>query len=269
MFSLVTAALLLQQVPVVKAPNDGPVRVYLATQTEACQEAQGSLAALGLTIDSADTSRITATLPPGTRKGGALDFTAGRKYTVSCTEKKPGETEVAIAEERRFDQEYGGVNYVSEFHAGLAERIAALRVAKRPPPEVDSPPVIQRASDLKAQGTKFPGVKVTPLSRQGNVVAAFDWELSGAIPAHYSPSGERTISVMQGAVKVQVGKGEPVVLNVDDTIKVPKGARLSIAPAKGTAKLLVVELPAGDLSSVVWVNAADAGNEWANPYATH
>jgi mannose-6-phosphate isomerase-like protein (cupin superfamily) len=249
--------------PTVKQPNEGPVRIYLATPDEAFGSAGKAAEEFGLEVAKAPDGAIFIASPgPWTRPYKNVSFT--HTFIVRVRALNPKETEVAIEEEAK---DGSTLERVSAFHERLATLLSESRAKKpitpRHPQEASVEPTVIKPIDLAAmrpyEDKEELRVWNLGFDRQKPVNTAL-WRLSGHVPLHFTPASERRFMVTEGSVKMTIGN-RTVWLSSGDFAVVPKAVRMQIDMEPSTrATLYVVETPPVDDTKTVWLEPKTASN---------
>jgi mannose-6-phosphate isomerase-like protein (cupin superfamily) len=249
--------------PSVKQPNEGPVRIYLATPDETFSSAGKAAEEFGLDVAKApDGTLFIASPGPWTRPYKNVSFT--HTFIVRVRALNPKETEVAIEEEAK-DGSTG--ERVNAFHERVAALLSESRAKKpitpRHPQEASIEPTVIKPIDLAAmrpyEDKEELRVWNLGFDRQKPVNTAL-WRLSGHVPLHFTPSSERRFLVTEGSVKMTIGN-RTVWLSSGDFAVVPKAVRMQIdMEPNARASLYVVETPPVDDSKTVWLEPKTASN---------
>jgi mannose-6-phosphate isomerase-like protein (cupin superfamily) len=247
----------------VKQPNEGPVRIYLATPDEAFTSAGKSAEEFGLDVAKAPDGTVFIASPgPWTRPYKGVNFT--HTFIVRVRALNPKETEVAIEEEAK---DASTEERVSAFHERLAALLSESRAKKpitpRHPQEASVEPTIIKPIDLAAmrpyEDKEELRVWNLGLDRQKAVNTAL-WRLSGHVPLHFTPISERRFMVTEGSIKMTIGN-RTVWLSSGDFAIVPKAVRMQIDMEPGArASIYVVETPPVDDTKTVWLGPKTASN---------
>ncbi len=249
--------------PTVKQPNEGSVRIYLATPDEAFTSAGKSAEGFGLDVAKAPDGTVFIASPgPWTLPYKGVNFT--HTFIVRVRALNPKETEVAIEEEAK---DATTDERISAFHERLAALLSESRAKKpvtpRHPQEASVEPTIIKPIDLAAmrpyEDREELRVWNLGLDRQKAVNTAL-WRLSGHVPLHFTPLSERRFMITEGSIKMTIGN-RTVWLSSGDFAIVPKAVRMQIDMEPGTrASLYVVETPAVDDTKTVWLAPKTASN---------
>lgn len=249
--------------PTVKQPNEGPVRLYLATPDETFTCAGKSAEDFGLDVARApDGTLFIASPGPWTRPYKGVSFT--HTFIVRVRPLNPKETEVAIEEEGK---DGSSIERINAFHERLAALLSEARAKKpitpRHPQEASVEPTIIKPIDLAAmrpyEDKEELRVWNLGFDRQKPVNTAL-WSVSGHVPLHFTPLSERRFMVTEGSIKLTVGN-RTVWLSSGDFAVVPKAVRMQIdMEPSARATLYVVETPPVDDTKTVWLEPKTASN---------
>lgn len=243
--------------PTVKAPNEGPARVYLGSLDEVSGSSLQTAADFGLDVAKApDGSLFIASPGPWTRPLGNVTFS--KTLIVRLRALNANEVEVSVEEEGRGKD--GVTERVTAFHDRLANALAENR-AKKPlapkhPLEAVAEPVVVKPSDVSStppleDSTSLRRWEVGQTTNKGVMTSV--WRLNGRVPLHFTPASERRFLVTEGSVRMLVGN-RSVVLSAGDLVVVPKAVRTQLdLDSNKRASLFVVESPPVDEKKTVWL----------------
>lgn len=249
--------------PTVKQPNEGPVRIYLATPEETYTSAVRTAEEFGLDVAKAPDGTIFIASPgPWTRPYKNVSFT--RTFIVRARLLNPKESELSIEEENK---DGSTLERINAFHERVAQLLSESRAKKpitpRHPQEAAVEPTIIKPIDLAAmrpyEDKEELRVWNLGFDRQKPVNTAL-WRLSGHVPLHFTPASERRFMVTEGSVKMTIGN-RTVWLSSGDFAVVPKAVRMQIdMEPNARASLYVVETPPVDDSKTVWLEQKTASS---------
>jgi mannose-6-phosphate isomerase-like protein (cupin superfamily) len=242
--------------PTVKQPNEGAVRIYLATTDEAFACASRAGEDFGLDLAKApDGTLFIASPGPWTRPYKGVTFV--KTFIVRVRALNAKETEVAVEEEGK---DAATLERVGAFHERLATLLSDSRAKKpvtpRHPQEAGIEPTVIKPIDFAAmrpiEDREELRVWNLGFDRQKPVNTAV-WKLSGRVPLHFTPVSERRFLVTEGSLKLTVGN-RTVWISAGDFALVPKAVRMQIdLEPHARATLFVVESPPVDESKTVWL----------------
>lgn len=242
--------------PSVKAPNEGPVRIYLASQDEVYSSAARAAEDFGLDVAKApDGALFIASPGPWTRPYKGVTFT--HTFIVRVRSLNPKETEIAIEDEGK---DSVAVDRINAFHERLGGLLAESR-SKKPlspkhPQEVSAEATIIKPIDL-ANMRPYEDREELRVWNLGydskKAVNTAVWKLAGHVPLHFTPLSERRFLVTEGSVKLTIGN-RMVWVSAGDFAVVPKAVRMQIdVEPSSRATLYVVETPAVDDTKTIWL----------------
>ena len=249
--------------PSVKQPNEGPVRIYLATLEETFTSAGKSAEDFGLDVAKAPDGTIFIASPgPWTRPYHGVTFT--HTFIVRVRTLNPKETELAIEEESKDGSSAERINAFHEHIASLlSESRAKKPVTPRHPLEASVEPTVIKPIDLAAMRPyeDKEELRVWNLGfDRAKAVNTALWRLSGHVPLHFTPLSERRFLVTEGSLKLTIGN-RTVWLSSGDFAVVPKAVRMQIdMEPNARASLYVVETPPVDDAKTVWLEPKTASN---------
>ena len=249
-----------KDLPMVKAPNEGTGRVYVASLEDALAGAAQAAASLGLDVTRAPDGTVFIASPTSwTTPIDGITFT--RTFVVRVRTISPKETEVTVDEESRGrDKDPYADKRVGIFHDRIADAVGELRPKKalipKHPQEMQGEPTLVKQADLLLMKPAEDSETVRAWNlgfARANPINTVEWKLKSDVPLHFTPLSERRFLVMEGSVRVAVGT-RTFWAFAGDFVVVPKGVRTQLWLDKDArATLFVVETPAVDDTKTVWL----------------
>lgn len=247
----------------VRAPNEGPARVYEGTSDEVLEAAVDAAERAGLDVTRLGEGFMFLASPdPWARPKKGVTFT--KTLIVRLRSLGAKETEVEVSEEGR-QVDAATAARLDTFHEQVAVSLRDRRVktplVPKHPLENQGDAVVVRHTDLGSTvpSTEAATLRTWNLSRdKTKPVNTSVWKVSGRIPLHVTPLSERRFLVTEGGVHMTTG-ARTFWLSAGDFASVPKGVRTAIETEAGArATLFVVESPPVDDAKTLWLEKQTA-----------
>jgi mannose-6-phosphate isomerase-like protein (cupin superfamily) len=116
--------------------------------------------------------------------------------------------------------------------------------------------MVKRAEVMQTKPAADLGVAKVWIVEKGKKVQCLLVEVSGTLPMHFHPDGVHRMYVVEGKLKMTIGK-EEMEMEAGDFMMIPRGVRHKVERVgKGKAYFATVDTPPIDPKKIVWLEPA-------------